>query len=73
MTCVYLLEYSYNYFALDEKSVKFFNPGRYVSNYTDRLTDDGPAYKNELISKSDLRANISGDRHHFLAMEITQP
>jgi hypothetical protein len=58
---------------LDEKPGKFFNPGRYVSNYTDRLTDYVPAYKNELISKSDLRANISGDGHHFLAMAITQP
>jgi len=32
-----------------------------------------PRTKNELISKSDLRANISGDGHHFLAMAITHP
>jgi hypothetical protein len=68
-----LLEYYKNYFALDEKSVKLFNPVRHVSNYTDRLTDYGPVYKNELISKSNLLANISGDGHHFLAMAITQP
>ena len=61
-------KYYQNYFAFNEKSVIFFNPGRYVSNYTDRLADYGPTYKNELISKSDLRANISGDGHHFLAM-----
>jgi hypothetical protein len=68
-----LIEYYQNYFALDEKSVRFFNPGRYVLNYTDRLTDYSPAYKNGFISKSDLRANISGDGHYFLAMAITQP
>ena len=44
-----------------------------MSNYIDKLTDYGPAYKNELIPKSDLRTNISGDGHHFLAMAITQP
>jgi len=60
-------------FALDEKSVRFISPGKYVSIYTDKLTDYCPAYKNELISKNDLRANISGDGHHFLTMAITQP